>query len=112
MYVWESDIDSVLAVLRRFSWYEDQPQSQGKSPYETTITSTLLNCLAAGQPIPLLLSVSPWKNPNTEKVLSDHPDLGEELGLARLNLLCEELRRVYLYGAVVTLVTDGPMYNG
>lgn len=113
MYIWESDIDGVLGVLRRFAWYDGQPpQGEGKTPYEAALTSILLNCLANGQPIPLLLPSSPWKNPNKDKVLSSHPDLGEELGLARLNMLCEELQKVYLYGAVLVLVSDGPVYNG
>lgn len=100
-------------MLRRFSWYDGQPpMGQEKSPYETALTSTLLNCLANGQPIPLLLPSAPWKNPNQDKVLSPYPDLGEELGLARLNMLCEELQKVYLYGAVLVLVSDGPAYNG
>lgn len=113
MHIWESDIDGVLGVLRRFSWYDGQPpMGEGKSPYEAALTSTLLNCLANGQPIPLLLPCAPWKNPNKDKVLGSHPDLGEELGLARLNLLCEEMQKVYLYGAVLVLVSDGPAYNG
>lgn len=113
MHIWESDIDGVLGVLRRFAWYDGQPlMGEGKSPYETALTARLLNCLANGQPIPLLLPSAPWKSPNKDKVLGSHPDLGEELGLARLNMLCEELQKVYLYGAVLVLVSDGSAYNG
>lgn len=131
MHIWESDIDGILGVLRRFesTWYDDQqcaappPPAGGsfsgvgantakKSPYETALTARLLRCLASGQPVPLLLPSAPWKTANRDKVLGAHPDLGEELGLARLNMLCEELQKVYLYGAVLVLVSDGPAYNG
>ncbi|KAJ3958254.1 hypothetical protein N0V92_005181 [Colletotrichum tropicale] len=39
------------------------------------------------------------------------PDLGEELGLARLNHLCKEVGKIYPRGARLTLVADGPVYN-
>ncbi|KAJ0268828.1 hypothetical protein COL940_013011 [Colletotrichum noveboracense] len=39
------------------------------------------------------------------------PDLGEELGLARLNHLCKEVGKIYPRGARLILVADGPVYN-
>lgn len=107
----QSDIDAILAVFRRFSQYENQSES-ARPPYEATVTSRIRDLHAARSPLTLLLPAFPWKNPNTDKVLSGDPDLGEELGLARLNHLCEELGRIHPYGAKLTLVADGPVYNG
>ncbi|KAI8277709.1 hypothetical protein K4K60_006766 [Colletotrichum sp. SAR11_57] len=39
------------------------------------------------------------------------PNLGEELGLARLNHLCKEVGKIYPRGARLILVADGPVYN-
>lgn len=107
-----SNIASVLTVLRRFSHYEGQFTLDQPSTYEAVVTSCIKEFHAAAEPILLLLPAFPWKNPNKDKVLSGKPDLGEELGLARLNDLCEELGKVYSYGAELILVADGPVYNG
>ena len=40
------------------------------------------------------------------------PDLGEELALARLHNLCEDIGKVYEHGAQVTIATDGLVFNG
>ncbi|KAF4455337.1 glutamyl-tRNA amidotransferase [Fusarium albosuccineum] len=106
----QSDIDAILAVFRQFSQYENQDES-ARPAYEATVTSRIRDLHAARSPLILLLPAFPWKNPNTDKVLSGDPDLGEELGLARLNHLCEELGKIYPYGARLTLVADGPVYN-
>ncbi|KAJ6180369.1 hypothetical protein N7519_010830 [Penicillium mononematosum] len=44
-------------------------------------------------------------------VLGALPDLGDELGLARLVNLCRDIKAVYPPGAVVVIVTDGICYN-
>lgn len=109
-----SDVERILAVLRRFSQHETQSPSNeaGAYMYEAVVAERLKEFDEAGEPISLLLPAFPWKNPNTDKVLSRNPDLGEELGLARLNHLCEELGKMYPRGAHLTLVADGPVYNG
>ncbi len=40
------------------------------------------------------------------------PDLGEVLALARLNSLCEDIRRVYSNGSELTIATDGLVFDG
>lgn len=86
--------------------------SDGVPQYEAAVTAKLKAFDHADEPISLLLPAFPWKNPNTDKVLGSDPDFGEELGLARLNHLCEELGKVHPHGAYLTLVADGPVYNG
>lgn len=108
----ESEIEKILGVLRQFSQFEESSPT-GESPaYEDVVVSRIRDFDASDEPISLLLPAFPWKNPNTEKTLSGYPDLGEELGLARLNHLCEALGKIYPHGAQLTLVADGPVYNG
>lgn len=110
----QPDIDAIFAVLRRFSHFEGRIAAPGglAPAYENVVATKIRQFHDAGQPLSLLLPAFPWKNPNTDKTLSRQPDLGEELGLARLDHLCEELGKVYPYGAVLTLVSDFPVYNG
>lgn len=106
------DIDQILAMFRSFSRYESEEPITESVGYEATVAFKIKHFYASETPISMLLPAFPWKNPNPNKVLSFNPDLGEELGLARLNHLCEEIEKVYQYGAYVTLVADGPVYNG
>jgi len=108
----QTSIDQILATFRQFSNYEGKNICEQSSGYEATVVSKIKSFEAAKEPISMILPAFPWKNPNTEKVLGPNPDLGEELGLARLNHLCEEISKLYPYKAYVTLIADGPVYNG
>lgn len=109
----QEQIHQLLAVFRRFSYFEGQAGFDKLSPYEDVVVSRITESSKANEPLSLLLPAFPWKNPNPEKTLSPaSPDFGEELGLARLNHLCQELAEIYSHGAVLTLVADGPVYNG
>ncbi|KAF2803015.1 uncharacterized protein BDZ99DRAFT_400679, partial [Mytilinidion resinicola] len=60
----------------------------------------------------LLLPGFPFKSPNSKDlVLGTMPDLGEELALAHLNGLCENISTVYGQGAEVQICSDGVVYN-
>ncbi|KAF6793735.1 glutamyl-tRNA(Gln) amidotransferase [Colletotrichum sojae] len=107
----QPEVERILAVLRKFSQHETQSISNEAPAYEAVAATRLREFDEADEPISLLLPAFPWKNPNTDKVLSGNPDLGEELGLAQLNHLCEELGEIYPRGAHLTLVADGPVYN-
>lgn len=109
----QEQINKLLAVFRRFSYFEGQAGFDKLSPYEHVVVSRITEFSKANEPLSLLLPAFPWKNPNPEKTLGpESPDFGEELGLARLNHLCQELAEIYPHGAVLTLVADGPVYNG
>lgn len=106
-------INQLIAVFRRFSQFEGQARHDKPSPYENVVASRITEFSEAREPLSLLLPAFPWKNPNPEKTLTPaSPDFGEELGLARLNHLCQELTGIYPHGVVLTLVADGPVYNG
>jgi pyoverdine/dityrosine biosynthesis protein Dit1 len=107
------DIDAILATFRRFSQLEDQEHPDKAPEYEDAVASKIRDYHKNGKPISLLLPAAPFKNPCPEKVLdTKSPDFAEELGLSRLNHLCDELTKVYSYGAELTMISDGPVYNG
>ncbi|KAJ5673209.1 hypothetical protein N7507_002336 [Penicillium longicatenatum] len=64
------------------------------------------------EPIRMILPAFPFKSPNArDKVLGILPDFGEELALAHLNGLCENVAQVYKPGAEVYISSDGLVYN-
>ena len=66
----------------------------------------------ANQPIKMILPSFPWKSINRiDKVTGALPDLGEELAFARLNALCEDISKIYPFGAEITIATDGLVFN-
>lgn len=65
------------------------------------------------EPIRMILPAFPFKSPNCrDKVLGTMPDFAEELALAHLNGLCENIAQVYSPGADVYISSDGLVYNG
>lgn len=103
----------IVEVLKRFCLHssKDGPQKEVGKVFESTPGKLKLD-ITANHPITMVLPAFPWKSPNKDKVLGDGADLGEELGLAKLNHLCEEISKIYPYGARLILICDGPVYNG
>ncbi|OMP83338.1 Spore wall maturation protein DIT1, partial [Diplodia seriata] len=68
--------------------------------------------LEKNQPIRMILPAFPWKSINkVDKVTGILPDLGEELALARLNQMCEDIRVIYPLGGEVHIATDGMVFD-
>ncbi|KAE8379187.1 putative pyoverdine/dityrosine biosynthesis protein [Aspergillus bertholletiae] len=66
----------------------------------------------AQQEIHLILPAFPFKSPNRQnKVLGALPDKGEETALSHLNGLCAAITDVYEPGAILTIASDGLVYN-
>lgn len=68
------------------------------------------------QPLPsnppnAIADTHPKKINKEDKVTGTLPDLGEELALARLNQMCEDIRAVYPLGGEVHLATDGLVFD-
>lgn len=112
-YAPETLPQKIVDIFKRFSLHssKDGHHAEVGKVFET-VTGKLENYIAANQPITMVLPAFPWKNPNQDKVLGEGADLGEELGLAKLNHLCEDISKVYPYGARLILICDGPVYNG
>lgn len=78
-----------------------------------SFVSTVMGQVERQEPIRMILPAFPFKSPNArDKVLGVLPDLGEELALAHLNGLCENIGQVYKPGADVYISSDGLVYNG
>jgi pyoverdine/dityrosine biosynthesis protein Dit1 len=67
--------------------------------------------LRAGAPLHFVLPAFPAKSPNRGKTLSALPDLAEELALAYLQRVCDEIAAVYAPGARVTICSDGRIFS-
>ncbi|KAI9784713.1 MAG: hypothetical protein M1835_003516 [Candelina submexicana] len=66
----------------------------------------------AGQLIKRILPAFPWTSINrVDNVTRALPDLSEELALARLDNLCQNIRKVYQHSAEVNIATDGLAVN-
>ncbi|CAG8908540.1 unnamed protein product [Penicillium egyptiacum] len=102
----------VVEVLKRFCLHssKDGHQKDVGRVFES-VPEKLKTNITANKPITMVLPAFPWKSPNQDKVLGDGADLGEEMGLARLHHLCEDISKVYPYGARLILICDGPVYN-
>lgn len=63
--------------------------------------------------VEMCLPAFPFKSANkTYKVLGLLPDKADELALERLNSICERIKNIYPPGAVITIISDGLVYNG
>lgn len=100
-------------VLRIIEQYGLNYERTGAWDGFETFFPTVLSQVTRGESIKMLLPGFPFKSPNSrDKVLSNLPDLGEELALKHLNGLCENIKAVYEQGAEVHITSDGLVYNG
>ncbi|TGJ79880.1 hypothetical protein E0Z10_g8891 [Xylaria hypoxylon] len=68
--------------------------------------------VAAGVPVRILLPGFPFKENSKNLVVGSLPDLGEELALAHLQGLCDNISARYEKGAEILICSDGLVYNG
>ncbi|KAI1353926.1 Pyoverdine/dityrosine biosynthesis protein-domain-containing protein [Xylaria sp. FL0043] len=62
-------------------------------------------------PITMLLPGFPFKEESEALVLGQMPDFGEELALAHLQGLCDNISAIYENGANIIVCSDGLVYN-
>jgi pyoverdine/dityrosine biosynthesis protein Dit1 len=107
---YEATATTVLKIIESYGLnYERTGSWDG---FETFFP-VVLGQITRGESIKMLLPGFPFKSPNArDKVLSNLPDLGEELALKHLNGLCENIKAVYEHGAEVHITSDGLVYNG
>ena len=100
-------------VLRIIEQYGLNYERTGSWDGFETFLPIVLGQVSRSEPVKMLLPGFPFKSPNSrDKVLSNLPDLGEELALKHLNGLCENIKAVYEHGAEVHITSDGLVYNG
>lgn len=103
-----------LQILNIIQRYGQNSNSQGipwagKAKFLPFVEEYVIN----EKPIRCVLPAFPFKSPNRkDKVIGVMPDLGEELALMHLNGLCESIAEIYQPGAMVTITSDGLVYNG
>lgn len=101
----------ILKIIE--SYGVDYEKNGGSWKGLESFISTVEERVKRREPIRMILPAFPFKSPNTrDKVLGTMPDLGEELALAHLNGLCENIAQVYEPGADVYISSDGLVYNG
>ncbi len=108
------DARAILAILFRNRRLLPLAEGESEQCTEAELAvhhAKLLPAVAARRPLELILPAFPAKSSNRAKTLGDLPDLGEQLGLARLQELCDEIRAVYAPGASVTICSDGRVFS-
>ena len=63
------------------------------------------------EPVHMILPAFPAKSPNSRKTVTNRPDYGEVLALRRLNLLCDQIAKIYGPGAHLTICSDGRVFS-
>ena len=61
--------------------------------------------------IKIVLPAFPFKSPNQEKTLGFLPDLGEYLGIKRLENICKKIETIYPPGGKVVICSDGRVFS-
>ncbi|KAF5878166.1 putative transferase family protein [Botrytis fragariae] len=101
----------ILRIIQSYGQNEPDPTGSpwlGMVKFDPIVQKHVADC----EPIKMVLPAFPWKSVNkVDKVLGRLPDFGEELALARLNQLCNDIGEIYEYGAEVTITSDGLVYS-
>lgn len=90
--------------------------AQSKVPHfcgycENKIEQALINAHQVNQPLHFILPAFPAKSANRDKTLSALPDLGEKLALLKLEALMAVLGELHTPGAMLTVCSDGHVFN-
>lgn len=109
-----SDRKMAIDVLKVIESYGvDYEKQDGSWKGLEAFIPTVEEQVRCQEPIRMILPAFPFKSPNArDKVLGTMPDFGEELALAHLNGLCENIAQVYTPGADIYISSDGLVYNG
>jgi hypothetical protein len=104
--------DKILNIVASYGTHEKEYPEEPCQAKET-FRPIVLECIKKGTTVKLVLPAFPFKSPNRhDKVLGALPDLGEEIALAKLQSLCDNIRDVYEHGADCYITSDGLVYNG
>ncbi|KAG8412689.1 hypothetical protein J3458_013130 [Metarhizium acridum] len=104
----------VLDVLESFGTHisKDPVSPSGRWAGKPKFLGHVYHWVRKNEPIQLTMPAFPCKSANREnKVLGHLPDLGEELGMSRLNDIAVAIKNVYQPGALVNIASDGILFN-
>ena len=98
-----NEIESILLPFSNFVGVK----KMRTNPFSDKLESLVKN----GETLNFLLPAFPAKSPNRLKTAGNLPDYAEVLGLERLQSICEAIEHVYEPGAIVTICSDGRVFN-
>ncbi|KHN95591.1 Pyoverdine biosynthesis [Metarhizium album ARSEF 1941] len=104
----------VLDVLESFGTHFSKESSfpSGRWAGKPKFLGHVFHWVRKNEPVQLTMPAFPCKSANrNDKVLGHLPDLGEELGMTRLNDIAVAIKNVYQPGALVNIASDGILFN-
>lgn len=103
----------ILDIILEFALHKFGDTKQKLAPGRPKFLETISHFVMQGECIEMCLPGFPFKSSNkVYKVLGKLPDKAEELALDRMNTMCMKVHAVYAPGAVLTIISDGLVYNG
>lgn len=107
---YEAIAAKVLAIIASYGVHSKRGDGlwKGFDEFLPMVTSQV----RVGAPVRMLLPAFPFKENSKELVFGSLPDLGEELALAHLQGLCDNVSVIYENGAEILICSDGLVYNG
>ena len=104
---------TILDIILEYALHKFSDTTDRLATGRPKFLSVIDRFVTAGSPVKLCLPAFPFKSANKVfKVLGTLPDKAEELALDRLDTMCARIRDVYPYGAKLTIISDGLVYNG
>ncbi|KAI0855118.1 Pyoverdine/dityrosine biosynthesis protein-domain-containing protein [Xylaria cubensis] len=105
----EATASKVLAIIASYSVVFERHSSSWDAVHD--FLPIVTEQIASGAPVRMILPGFPFKENSKNLVLGPLPDLGEELALAHLQGLCDNISAIYENGANITICSDGLVYN-
>jgi pyoverdine/dityrosine biosynthesis protein Dit1 len=103
----------ILEVILRYRSPLPQDAQDRSDEGALHFLALIYRSVKKNEPVRMVLPAFPFKSPNSDtKVLGALPDKAEEIALAHLNGLCAAVQDIYSPGAILTIVSDGLVYNG
>ena len=102
---------SILKVILNFSHFHELSTEDLEKENFVVHLEKISNAVREKRRIHCILPAFPAKSSNRKKTLSHLPDMGEYLGLTRLNHLAEKISDIYEPGAKVTICSDGRVFG-
>ncbi|KAI1109245.1 Pyoverdine/dityrosine biosynthesis protein-domain-containing protein [Nemania sp. NC0429] len=106
---YEATAANILTIIASYGVHSER--GAGLWPSFDEFLPMVISQVVAAAPIRMLLPAFPFKENSSELVLGSLPDLGEELALAHLQGLCENISVIYENGAEILICSDGLVYN-
>jgi ATP-binding cassette subfamily G (WHITE) protein 2 (PDR) len=104
---------AILDIIFEYSLHKfDNTMSQLQAG-RPKFLSVIQRFVAADTKVDMCLPAFPFKSANKQyKVFGLLPDKAEELALTRLESICQRIDAIYPPGAMITIISDGLVYNG